>query len=147
MKSRFFPKLFAFSKNKRLLCKNFDPERNEKKMKERIKELLVRQKRYRDCDYSQAQLAADMGVDVSQLSRSFKRLFGMSYSGLVHKYRVKDAMKYLRNPKQHYTIDDVAMLAGFGNRQSFYSAFKKETGMTPEAWRTYQLTSLDKTTD
>jgi AraC-like DNA-binding protein len=109
-------------------------------MKESIKELLIKQKKYRDCEYSQAKLAADIGVDVFTLSRNFKKMFGMTYTMLIYKYRVKDAIKLLSNPKQqHVTMDDIALLVGFGNRQTFYTAFRKETGLTPDAYRREEL--------
>ncbi|MBQ9362054.1 MAG: AraC family transcriptional regulator [Bacteroidaceae bacterium] len=105
-------------------------------MKEDILNLLVKKKKYRDCEYSQAKLAADLGISTFVLSRQMKQLFGMTYTDLVHKHRIKDAMRYLDGRKRtHYTMDEISVLVGFGNRQSFYTAFKKETGLTPEMYR------------
>jgi len=105
-------------------------------VKEEIEALLIKQKKYRDCDYSQAQLATDLGVSTFALSRILKQEFGMTYTALVHKHRIRDAIRQLATPRlQHYTIDNIALLTGFGNRQSFYTAFKKETGTTPEKYR------------
>jgi AraC-like DNA-binding protein len=109
-------------------------------MKERIDELLIRQKKYRDGDYSQRKLAEELGISPFVLSRTLRQAYGMTYAQLVHKYRIRDAMRYLKSAKkQEYTIDDIGLLVGFGNRQSFYTAFKQETGMTPERFRTFLL--------
>ena len=106
-------------------------------MKERILHLLIQQKKYRDGDYSQAKLATDLGVSTYTLSKVLRRIFGMTYTDIVHKYRIRDAIRQLKNPrKQDYTVDDIGMLVGFRNRQSFFSAFKKATGTTPEKYRT-----------
>lgn len=108
----------------------------QKLMKERIWSLLWTQKKYRDPEYSQRQLAAELGVSVFVLSRMLQQVFGLRYMELVHKWRIQDAAKYLRSPqKRRYTVDDIGVLVGFKNRQSFFSAFKKETGTTPEQFR------------
>lgn len=105
-------------------------------MKERILYLLIQQKKFRDSDYSQAKLAADVGTSTYTLSKVLRKIFGMTYTDIVHKYRIREAMRQLKNPrKQDYTVDEIGMLVGFGNRQSFFSAFKKVTGTTPERFR------------
>jgi len=108
----------------------------EQEMRERIGRLLWEQKRYRDPGYSQRQLAADLEMSVFLLSRTLRQVFGLRYVELVHKLRIQDAAKYLRSPqKRRYTVDDIGVLVGFRNRQSFFSAFRKEMGTTPERWR------------
>jgi AraC-like DNA-binding protein len=105
-------------------------------MKESILNLLRVEKKYRDPEYSQRQLADDLGISVYALSRTMQQLFGLRYMELIHKWRIQDAARYLRGQrKQHYTVDDIGVLVGFRNRQSFFSAFKKETGITPEQYR------------
>ena len=115
-------------------------------MKTRIDELLIKQKKYRDGDYSQRRLAEELGVSTFVLSRTLRQEYGMTYAQLVHKYRVRDAMRYLRSSqKRQYTVDDIGLLVGFGNRQSFFSAFKRETGLTPERFRTARLDEEQET--
>ena len=108
----------------------------QKSMKERILNLLWMEKKYRDPEYSQQQLAADLGISVFTLSRNLQQVFGLRYMELVHRWRIQDAMRHLRNQrKQQYTVDNIGVLVGFKNRQSFFSAFKKEAGTTPELYR------------
>ena len=104
--------------------------------KERIDAILIREKGYLVPDFSAQQLAERMGMSRFQLSRILKAEFGMSYSEIVHTYRIQDAMHHLKDKRlAPYSIDDIGAMVGVKNRQSFFSAFKKATGTTPEKFR------------
>lgn len=105
-------------------------------LKEPIDEILIKGKRYRDPMFSANELASMLGVSVWKLSRIVKKEYGMGYVEIVHECRVKDAMRHLKDERfEAYSIDDIGAMVGFGNRQSFFSAFKKIVGMTPERYR------------
>lgn len=105
-------------------------------MKGQIDEILIRRKKYRDPKFSAAELAEMLGVSVWKLSRIVRQEYGMRYAEVVHECRIKDAMQYLRNKKfEAYSVDDIGAMVGFGNRQSFFGAFKKIVGTTPEKYR------------
>ena len=60
----------------------------------------------------------------------------MSYSDIVHTYRIQDAVRYLKDRRfALYSMDDIGTMVGFRNRQSFFAAFKKATGTTPDKFR------------
>ena len=104
--------------------------------KERIDAILIRGKGYLAPDFSAQQLAEEMGISAFALSRLLKTIYGMSYSEIVHTYRIQDAMRHLKDKRlAPYSIDDIGAMVGFKNRQSFFSAFKKATGTTPEKFR------------
>ena len=110
--------------------------REDNPKKRLIDEVLIKQKGYLDPQLTAAQLAQAMGMSPSQLSRMLKAEYGMSYSDLVHTCRVHDAMRHLKTKRfAPYSIDDIGRMVGFGNRQSFFHAFKKVTGITPERFR------------
>ena len=45
-------------------------------------------------------------------------------------------MRHLKDKRfAPYSIDDIGLMVGFRNRQSFFSAFKKVSGTTPEKYR------------
>lgn len=101
-----------------------------------LRNIVVKQRRYRDIDYSAALLARDLGITPARLSCILRQNFGENYSSLVNRYRIRDAKKYLLDAnKAAYTVDDIAVLVGFANRQSFYSAFRRFVGTTPDRWR------------
>ena len=104
--------------------------------KESIDAILIKGKGYLEPDFSAQQLAEQLGISAFTLSRLLKTIYGMSYSDIVHAHRIQDATKHLKDKRfAPYSIDDIGMIVGFKNRQSFFTAFKKATGTTPEKFR------------
>lgn len=105
---------------------------------------LIEGKRYRDPNYSAAQLAADLGTDKRYLAAAIALGSGDNYNTLVNGFRLRDACKMLRSA--HYanmTAEEIGLMAGFSSRQAFYLAFKKAYDTTP---RQYRLTGTDAKT-
>ncbi|MBR6036508.1 MAG: helix-turn-helix transcriptional regulator [Bacteroidaceae bacterium] len=104
--------------------------------KESIETILIKEKGYLIPDFSAQQLAERVGISAYALSRLLKATYSMSYTDIVHTYRIQDALRYLKDRRfAPYSIDDIGEMVGFKNRQSFFSAFKKATGTTPEKFR------------
>lgn len=104
--------------------------------RKRIDEILVKGKGYRAAGFSAGKLAEELGVSIYKLSRIMGEAYGMTYTEKVHSCRVQEAMRLLKNQRwEDYTVDDIGAMVGFGNRQSFFVAFKKMTGTTPERFR------------
>ena len=61
--------------------------------------------------------------------------YGCDFSELVNKLRVDEAKEMLANPLCTMTIEDISISSGFANRQSFYSAFERYTGVKPKEYR------------
>ena len=96
---------------------------------DRILNIIVVQKKYRDPDYSAKDLAKELKTNTRYLSAVVNSRFGMNYSCLLNEYRVKDALHLLTDKR--YADKNV----GFANRQSFYAAFYKNVGETPNGYR------------
>lgn len=105
-------------------------------LKERILEVLLVQKKYKDPSYSAKQLSIDLNANPRYISAALNVRFNMNYSSLVNQYRVEEAMAILSNRKHdNKRIEDVGAMVGFANRQSFYAAFYKVKGITPREYR------------
>ena len=104
--------------------------------KESIDAILIKGKGYLAPDFSAQQLAERLGLSAFTLSRLLKAIYGVSYSDIVHAHRIQDATRHLKDKRfAPYSVDDIGMMVGFKNRQSFFTAFKKLTGMTPDKFR------------
>ncbi|MBR1666654.1 MAG: AraC family transcriptional regulator [Bacteroidaceae bacterium] len=104
--------------------------------KESIDHILIKEKRYRDPNFSAQRLAEMLGVSAFKLSRILKAVYGLSYAEIVHTYRIQDAQHHLKDRRlAPYSINDICAMVGFKNRQSFFDAFKKATGTTPDRYR------------
>jgi YesN/AraC family two-component response regulator len=69
----------------------------------------------------------------------------MNYSCLLNEYRVKDAAHYLADKRyEDKNVEEISALVGFANRQSFYAAFYKNMGETPNGYRKRNLEKSEK---
>ncbi len=103
---------------------------------DQILNIVVVQKKYRDPNYSAKDLAKELKTNTRYLSAVVNSRFGMNYSCLLNEYRIKDALHLLVDRRYFdKNVEDISAMVGFANRQSFYAAFYKNIGLTPNAYR------------
>ena len=104
--------------------------------------ILIVRKKYKDPKYSARQLAKDLKTNARYLSAVINSRFGVNYSSLVNEYRIKDAIVMLMDEQYaHTSIEDISAMVGFANRQSFYAAFYKHVGDSPNNFRKRRRTT------
>ena len=109
-------------------------------MKERILNIIVMQKKYKDKDYSAKKLAEDLGTNTRYISAVVNVQFHMNYTSFVNKFRIEEAMTILVDRRyQKLRMEEVSDMVGFSNRQSFYASFYKIMGITPRDYRVKHL--------
>ena len=95
---------------------------------DKILNIIVVQKKYKDPDYSAKDLAKELKTNTRYLSAVVNSRFGMNYSCLLNEYRVKDALHLLTDKRYaDKNVEEISAMVGFANRQSFYAAFYKNT--------------------
>ena len=103
---------------------------------DKIINIVVVQKKYRDPDYSAKMLAKELETNTRYLSAVINSRFGMNYSCLLNEYRIREALHLLTDKRYAAKyIEDISTMVGFANRQSFYAAFYKIMGETPNGYR------------
>jgi AraC-like DNA-binding protein len=109
-------------------------------MKEKILNIIVMQKKYKDKNYSAKRLAEDLGTNTRYISAVVNVRFHMNYTSFINKYRIEEAMSILVDKRyQDLKMEDVSDMVGFSNRQSFYASFYKIMNMTPREYRLQHL--------
>ena len=109
-------------------------------MNERILNIIVMQKKYKDKDYSAKKLAEDLGTNTRYVSAVVNVRFHMNYASFVNKYRIEEAMSIIVDKRyQGLRMEEVSDMVGFANRQSFYASFYKIMNMTPREYRLQHL--------
>ena len=109
-------------------------------MQEKIMNIVVMQKKYRDKDYSAKRLAEDLGTNTRYISAVVNVRFHMNYTSFVNKYRIEEAMTLLVDKRyQDLRMEEISDMVGFANRQSFYASFFKIMGITPRVYRISHL--------
>lgn len=82
-------------------------------------------------------VAGELSVQPHILSAFLNQNYRMHFNELINFYRIQYIKEGIINQRwQNYTLEAIATKAGFNNRTTFLSAFKKVTGMTPSGFLT-----------
>lgn len=81
----------------------------------------------------QADVASRCGTTSFQLSRSFKRAYGITFQDYIMRRRLEKAIELLRNDSA--SIADVCWSVGFRDASHFTKMFQRHTGVTPSEYR------------
>lgn len=108
-----------------------------------IKEVIqLVEKNYRE-PIRLADIAKDLHINVSYLSRLFKDEVGFNFSDYLLNYRIEHA-KMLLVQNRNWTILRVAEECGFNSQQYFSNAFKKNVECTPKQYRDKRVIKSDE---
>jgi AraC-like DNA-binding protein len=99
----------------------------------RIENLLFRQKVYQEASYGRAEMARELGITESSLSRIVNQHFDKTVPTLLNQLRVEDAKQLLRQTTADITT--VAGEAGFNSIATFNRVFKGIEGISPSEYR------------
>lgn len=103
---------------------------------EKILNIIVIEKRYRDKDFSAKALAIELNTNTRYISAVINSRFNTNFSGLINEYRVKEAMHRMADKRYaNMTIEEIGHIVGFANRQSFYASFYRIVRETPNDYR------------
>lgn len=106
------------------------------RLKVKIVNIIQKKKKYKDKEYSAKRLAEELGTNTRYISAAVKIGFDMNYSSFVNKCRIDAAIALLKDKRnKRLKMEDVGDIVGFSNRQSFYAAFYKFTGLTPKQFK------------
>lgn len=89
---------------------------------------------FMDPALSASQVAEELGVSVSHLSRIMSRAIGCTFPELLQRYRLEKAADLLRSSDM--PIAQLAQQCGFGSASYFTASFKRIYGMVPSGYRT-----------
>ncbi len=92
----------------------------------------------------QADIAELCGTNSYQLSRSFKRVHGITFQDYIMKRRIEKAILLLRNNSA--SVIDVCWAVGFHDASHFTKMFHRHTGMTPSQYRHRWITARGEST-
>ena len=95
---------------------------------------------YRDNDISLRTLADDCGLSTHLVSKAINECTGQNFYDWVNEYRVNDAKRLLIE-KPGANVSPICYEVGFNTKSTFYKAFKKIEGLTPNEYRKRQAQS------
>lgn len=118
-------------------------------MQRRIADKLVAamadERLYRDASLSLWSLSQHIGVAPNYISQTLSETLGQSFYAFVNDYRIGEAKDLLVS--QARSVLEIAYDVGFNSKSAFYTAFRRETGKTPAAFRKAQQADCGRATN
>jgi len=113
-------------------------ENNSNLLLSRFSKILVSKALYTDPNLTLKQAASMLGTNDRYLSFAINQGTNSNFNAYLNKHRIKVAQSMLLNPQfQHYTIEAIAEVVGFANRQTFFRVFKQVSGLNPTQFREF----------
>ena len=106
------------------------------KLAGRLETAMQKNTLYLDPSLSLQKLSQHVGALPNQVSQTLNQEIGATFFDYVARWRI-EASKPLITAGDASVLN-VALEVGFNSRSAFYNAFKRETGMTPKAYRATQ---------
>ena len=94
------------------------------------KEILAR---HLDCPPSLLDLARQVGLNDYKLKIGFRQVFQTTAFGYLHAHRMEQARQFLE--QRQLSVKEVGQKVGYADARRFAIAFKKQFGVSPQAYR------------
>ena len=108
---------------------------NLKQLDKAINAFLIEKKPFLRQKYSLGEMSTDLGIPLHHLSAFINQYYNVNFNELINRYRVSYSKLMIINDEWRYKkLSAIAAEAGFHNRNTFTTAFKKETGESPSEY-------------
>ncbi|WEK20474.1 MAG: helix-turn-helix domain-containing protein [Candidatus Pedobacter colombiensis] len=101
--------------------------------KKEVESYMESEKPFRQKKLMLTQLAAKLNMNSHQLSHLLNVYFNQNFNEFINTHRMKYVLEQLavNGSLVQYSLDGLGFEAGFSSRSSFFSQFKKHTGLAP----------------
>lgn len=104
------------------------------RIRRKLELALARPETSRDSLLNLRSLSRDIGEKAHYVSQVINQDLGSTFYELVNRRRIAEAKRMLADEADQ-TVLEIALAVGFNSKSTFNTAFRRETGMTPTAFR------------
>ncbi|MEQ6123065.1 two-component regulator propeller domain-containing protein [Pseudotenacibaculum sp. MALMAid0570] len=105
-----------------------------------LKQVMKKQKLYRNPTISLVSIAEELNISPGYLSKLINQITHGNFNDFINSFRVEEVKKKLKNPEfNNYSILSIGLESGFNSKSVFYTAFKKHTGFSPSEYKSNKL--------
>jgi len=91
---------------------------------------------YTDSTLSREKIAEELGISAGYVSQIVNTITGDNFANYINNYRVEAVKEMISNPEyENYNLLAMGLESGFTSKTTFYKAFKKITGQTPNEYK------------
>ncbi len=105
------------------------------KIKSKILDYFDTEKPHLNPEFSMSLLSEKLKIPKHQITEVLSIEIGKNFFTFVNEYRVEEVKKYLKNKRNLYSIEAIGYECGFSSKSTFFTVFKKYTGLTPAAYK------------
>ncbi|WP_350291999.1 helix-turn-helix domain-containing protein [uncultured Croceitalea sp.] len=100
----------------------------------KLESILKKDNLFLDSNLSLDRVAKLLNVNRGKVSQTLNEYRQTNFNDFINAYRIQEAKVMIKN-KSEYTFEAIAVDCGFNSKSTFYTAFKKHSGMTPAKFR------------
>ncbi len=102
----------------------------------KINECIITEKKYLSTEISLHSIATYFDMSKGYISQLINIHAEKNFNDYINQLRVEASQKKLLDEHyDHYTIESIGLECGFTSKSNFYTAFKKNTGQTPNQYK------------
>ncbi|MDW9382789.1 helix-turn-helix domain-containing protein [Chryseobacterium sp. JV558] len=91
---------------------------------------------YTDSTLNREKVAEKLGISPGYVSQIVNTVTGDNFAHYINQYRVEAVKEMISNPEyENYNLLTMGLEAGFTSKTTFFKAFKKVTGQTPNEYK------------
>ncbi|HCM34037.1 helix-turn-helix domain-containing protein [Chryseobacterium sp.] len=91
---------------------------------------------YTDSTLNREKVAEKLGISAGYVSQIVNTITGDNFANYINQYRVEAVKEMISDPEyENYTLLTMGLESGFTSKTTFYKAFKKVTGQTPNEYK------------
>lgn len=109
-------------------------ERKEE-IKHRLIEAFETERLFLNPNLNMDVLSDLLNIPKHHITEVLNTLIGRNFFQFVNQYRVEEVKNMLKDPRNQWSIEAIGYACGFSSKSSFFSTFKKLTGITPAQFR------------
>lgn len=100
-------------------------------------ELLCKEQHiYTDSTLNREKIAEQLGISAGYVSQIVNTLTGDNFATYINNYRIEAVKEMISNSEyENYNLLAMGLESGFTSKTTFYKAFKKATGQTPNEYK------------
>ncbi len=111
----------------------------------KLNKIMKKEKPYLDFRFSLSKLADRLNVSRNILSQLLNEYKNINFYHFVSSFRIEEVKRLLLRETDQSNFNKIASAVGFSSRSSFYSTFKKSTGLTPGEFQKKGMHNTKKT--
>lgn len=113
---------------------------------EQINQLLIDEEGYKDPDLNLNSLAQQVKSNSKYISQAIQQKTNKNFNTYINHLRIMEAQKLIQDSfeNMNLNLNDVMYACGFKSRSTFYTAFQKETGMSPKQYKDLALSEIGR---